>query len=457
MRRFACRWLAVSSLVLLAPLGQAETRPQYGGTLRVMLRAAPSSLDPGDTSQPDSLARRTITSLLFDTLVTADPNGTVNGALAEAWEAVRGGQRMQFRLRAGVKFQDGTPLTPEIAASSLRRAHASWNIVAAGDSIFIESGTPEAELLEELALPRSAIVRRDSEDRLSGTGPFQVVDWQSGKELTLAAEDTSWHGRPFIDQININLSMSFRDQMTALELGRADVVEIAPEEINRIPQERFRVSHSAPIRLEALLFTRDTASDQETALRQALRFSVERASMHSVILQGAGQSTAALLPTWMSGYGFVFPAEADLARARQLRNTVQSVPAWTLGYDGSDSLARLLAERIALNARDAGLTLRPSSSPGTDLRLAQFPLSSLDPWVSLTNLVNELGMMAPPTKGHSIEDLYAAEQALLASGRIIPLFHLPASYASGQELRGWAVRGDGSLDLASAWLKSGQP
>lgn len=457
MRRFACRWLAINSLLLAALLGQAETRPQYGGTLRVLLRESPSSLDPSDTSQPDSLARRTITWLLFDTLVTADPNGTVNGALAEAWEVVGGGQRMQFRLRTGVKFQDGTPLTPEIAASSLRRVHSSWNIVAAGDSVFIESGTPETEVLQELALPRSAIVRRDSEDRLSGTGPFQVVDWQSGKALTLAAQDASWRGRPFVDEININLSISFREQRTALELGRADIVEVAPEEINRVPQERFRVAHSAPIRLEALLFTRDASSDQETALRQVLRFSVERASMHSVILQGAGQSTAALLPMWMSGYGFVFPVEADLAKARQLRNTVQSVPAWTLGYDGSDSLARFLAERIALNARDAGLTLRPSSSPSADLRLAQIPLSSLDPWVSLNHLVNELGMMAPPMKGHSIEDLYAAEQALLVSGRIIPLFHLPASYASGRDLRGWAVRGDGSLDLAGAWLKGGQP
>ena len=457
MRPFVWQWLAISSLLLGGLAASAETRPQYGGTLRVMTGATLSSLDPGDTTQPDSFARRTVLSLLFDTLVTTDQSGRPVGSLAQAWQAARGNQRLQIRLRAGVRFQDGTPLSGAIVASTLRRVNPSWDIVADGDSIVIGSGSSEGELLQELALPRNAVAKRDSEDKLSGTGPFRLVDWQVGKKLTLAADDNCWRGRPFLDGIDIDLDVNFRDQMTALELNRSDLIEVAPEQINHISPERFHLAHSAPIELLALMFTLDASSVEEKILRQALRSSVERTSMHSVLLQGAGQATAALLPTWSSGYGFVFPAEADLAKARQLRNSVKSVPTWTVEYDSHNPLARLLAERIALNARDAGLSVHPTTSGAAGLRLVQIPLVSSDPWVSWDKLLTQLALPASESKGHSIEDLYAEEQGVLATNRIIPLFHLPASYASESGLRGWTVRTDGSLDLAKAWLRAPQP
>jgi MarR-like DNA-binding transcriptional regulator SgrR of sgrS sRNA len=54
----------------------------------------------------------------------------------------------------------------------------------------------------------------------------------------------------------------------------------------------------------------------------------------------------------------------------------------------------------------------------------------------------------------SVEDMYAAEVALLATQRVIPLFHLPVSYASSAMLKGWTLRPDGSLSLADAWLEN---
>lgn len=457
MRRFGWPWLAISSVLLGALFAGAETRPQYGGTLHLMMRGAPSSFDPGDMTLADSFVRRTVASLLFDTLVSTDQNGRVTPALALSWQASRGNQRVQFRLRPGIKFQDATPLTPEIAASSLRRANPTWNVFSEGDSVAIEGGSSEAELLQKLTLPRNSIVKRESEDKLSGTGPFQVVEWQPGKRLTLAAQDNYWRSRPFVDEIEISLGASFRDQMTALELGKADIIEVAPEQINHISQDRFRLARSPAISLMALVFARDAANDEEKTLRRVLELSVERSSMHSVLLQGTGQATAALLPTWMTGYGFVFPAEADIPKARRLRDSVQTPPVWTLSYDSSDPLSRLMAERIALNGRDAGLSLRPVPSNGADLRLTQIPLAAPDPWISLNELLDQLSMPTPHGKGRSIEDLYSAEQSALATERVIPLFHLPSSYASQTNLKGWIVRGDGSLDLGGAWLKSGQP
>ena len=455
MKRFACHWLVASSL-LLGSLVYGETRPQYGGTLHMAMHVSPTTLDPADDRVPDSFARRTLTAMLFDTLVTWDDAARVRPALAESWQATKGNQRWQFRLRRAVKLHDGSPLTPEVAAASLRAANPAWNVRADGDAIIIDCDGPNPEMLAELALSRNAIVKRDS-DRVSGTGPFRIVDWQPGKKLTLAADEDCWRGRPYLDGIEIELGRGYRDQMTSLESGKTDVAEIAPEQSHHFSQARGRLVTSSPIELLALVFSRDVSTAGEKTLREALALGVERGSMHSVLLQGAGQPAGGLLPTWISGYGFVFPVQADLAKARQLREQVHVVPIWTIGFDGSDSLARLLAERIALNAKDAGLSVVPTSPGAVDLRVARIPLSSSDPWVALERLTTTAGIPPMKAKSSSAEDVYQAEQAALATQRIIPLFHLPAAYASVSRIKNWAVQADGSVQLADAWIESARP
>ena len=451
MRLFVWRWFVVSSVMVAALAASAKTRPQYGGVLHVALRAAPTSLDPADGAQSDSFASRNLTVLMFDTLVATDENGRVQPSLATGWQALPGSQRWQFRVRHEVKFHDGTPLTGESVAASLRTANPSWNVIAEADSVIIDWDSSNPDLLSELALPRNAIAKRTAGNKPNGTGPFHVVDWQPGKKLALGAEENCWRGRPFLDSIEVEMGKSFRDQMTALELGRADLVEVAPEQTHRVSQAGRRLATSSPIELLALVFTRDAVSQDEKLLRQALALSVERVSIRSVLLQGAGQPAASILPNWMSGYAFVFPTDADLPRARQAREQVRSIPTWTIGYDGSDPLARFFVERIALNARDAGLVLQPTPAASADVRLMRIPLKSPNPWIALEDVVDLAGQSIGKKQG-GVEDLYASEVALLATQRVIPLFHLPVSYASTSSLKNWSLRPDGSWTLADAWL-----
>jgi peptide/nickel transport system substrate-binding protein len=454
MKLFEWRCLVISSLLLSA--AAAETRPQYGGTLHIAMRAAPTSLDPVDASQPDSIARRNLTLLMFETLVTLDENGRAKPVLATSWMASSGNQRWQFRLRRGIKFHDGTPLTAEAGAASLRAANPTWNVSADGDSVVIQCDTGDPEMLAELAMPRNAVVKRSSNGQPSGTGPFHLVDWQPGKKLTLAAEESHWHGRPFLDGIEVDMGESYRDQVTGLELGKADLVEVPAEQAHRASLEGRRLASSAPVELLALLFAREAASPEEKMLREALALSVERSSIRSVLLQGAGQPAGGVLPDWISGYGFVFPTDADLPRARHERDQVRKIPTWTLGYDATDPIARVLAERIALNAKDAGLSLQPTSTATADVRVVRVTLTSADPWVALTGIA-ALSGSAGAKGGGSVEDIYSAEQALLATERIIPLFHLPEEYAASAQLKNWSLRPDGSWSLADAWLGSGKP
>jgi ABC-type transport system substrate-binding protein len=453
MRQFDWRSVVVSSVLLGALVANAETRPQYGGTLHVTMRAALMTLDPAefDPAWPESVGRHAVSRLMFDTLVTLDQNLRIQPGLAMAWQAEAGNEHWQLRIRPGVKFHDGTALSAEVAAASLRAANPGWTVNAEGDSVAIVRDSPDLELLAELALPRNAIVKRNPNKAVSGTGPFHVVDWQPGKKLVLAAEESSWCGRPFVDAIEIEMGKSFHEQMTAMESGKADLVEVAPEQAHHVSQERHRIANSKPMELIVLLFTREATTSAEKLLREALARSVERGSIHSVLLQGAGQPAASLLPNWMSGYGFVFPSDADLTRARQAREQVRSVPSWTVGYDGNDSMARLLAERIALNAKDAGLSLQPTTAANTDVKLTRIALASPDPWVALAELAALMGS-APGKAGGTVEDLYASERVLLTTQRMIPLFHLPVTYAGSVNLNDWGLRPDGSWNLVDAWL-----
>ncbi|HET7892827.1 MAG TPA: ABC transporter substrate-binding protein [Candidatus Sulfotelmatobacter sp.] len=443
------RWF-VSSLMLIAAAATAETRPQYGGVLHVAMRGAPTSLDPADNAQPDSFGRRSLTRLMFDTLVTTDGNGRIQPWLATGWQSASGGQRWQFRIRPGVKFHDGTTLTAEIAAASLRDANPGWNVVADAESLSIALEKPDPDLPEELALSRNAIALRSSSSQPGGTGAFHLVEWQPGKRLSLAAEENCWRGRPFLDAIEIEMGKSVRDQLTALELGKADVVEVAPEQVRRFSQDKRRLVSSNSVELLALVFTRDASSPEEKLLRQALALSVDRASIRSVLLQGAGQAAGGILPNWMSGYEFVFSTDPDLARARQARQQAGRVPNWTLGYDGNDPLARLLAERVTLNAKDAGLVLQPAAGVAGDLRLMRIPLEAPDAWIALAGVAPLAGLPAVEHRA-SEEDLYGAETALLGTQRVIPLFHLPASYVGAAGLENWVLQTDGSWTVADAW------
>jgi peptide/nickel transport system substrate-binding protein len=449
MRRIASLLLAVSSLLLVVR-SNAATRPRYGGTLRVAMRAAPTSLDPANLAAPDWFGSRDVSRLLFDTLITLDNNGRPQPSLATSWQSEPSNQRWQFSLRHGVTFQDGTALTGDGVAASLRAANPTWKVFSTGENVIIEREAAAPDLPAELALPRNSIVRRDG-GKISGTGPFTITQWDPGKKLILTAREDHWGGRAFVDSIEIEMGKNFRDQSISLDLGKVQLVEVAPEQLRRPSSENNRVEHSEPVELMALVFSRDRQSADDGRLREALSLSIDRASINNVVLQGGGEPSAALLPNWMTGYSFIFPAAVDLARARQNLTGVRQTTPWTLGYDGTDPAARVIAERIALNGHDAGLSLQPTAGTA-DLRLVRVPLISLDAHVALTELAKTIGIPVARTTG--TDDLYATESFFLQSQRAIPLLHLRAASAIQSTVKNWHEARDGSWDLADIWLSS---
>ena len=450
--------ISLSLCAALCPAAGAATRPRYGGTLRLAIREHPVSLDPADPAQfvPPGLAR-----LLFDTLITVDDEGIPQPALASAWQADPGNQRWQFSIRRGVTFPDGTAVNADAAAASLRAASPRWKVFAAREAVVIECESPTPDLPALLALPRYAIAKR-SGGKIMGSGPFANDGWDPGKKLSLTARDDYWGGRAFVNAIDIEMGKSFREQMIALDLGKADVIEIAPEQVRRAVSEGRRILTSAPSEGMALVFSREAPSVDDNKLREALSLSIDRETMTNVLLQGGGEPAGSILPNWLSGYAFLFPTAVDLPRARALRSEAGAAPTWILGYDGSDPLSRVIAERIALNARDAGLTIQlldvPAEKPATaDVRLVRSPLRSLDARVALSETAAGMGLVPGQFEGDSTASLYAAENALVQSRRVIPLLHLGTGVALSPHVMGWQDNPGGNWSLPNLWLEAGQP
>src|ERR1700687_2900638 len=457
-----CAALMTLTSIIALTNPSAETRPHYGGTLRVMMQSAPNTLDlPANATPADYWDTARTLSLIGDTLGKLDALGRPQPALAVAWQSDPSARHWQFTLRRGVKFHDGSAASPAAIAQILGALHPNWNVRASADLVSIDSETAMPSLLAELALPRNLMLKRSANandgNRLPiGTGPFLVAEWLPGKRLKLAANEESWAGRPFVDAIEIEFGKSLRDQAIALELDKTDVIETAPQAANGSQRRGASSSSSLPVELLALVFSANSKA-QDPRLREALALAIERKPIQSVLLKGAGEPAAGILPNWMTGYSAVFSSQANPQRARTLLAGSRQ-PALNLSYDPRDPQAQLIAERIALNAREVGITVQVSLSGAEDIRLVRAVLPSPDPATSLGEAARQLGLPQPAfpaTRGnslddHSLADLYQAERSLLDGYAVIPLFNLPVASAGSARVRGWEP------DRLGEWSEAGQ-
>lgn len=445
--------LLASSVFWLAVTVAVAQRPHYGGTLRISLKEVPQALDPATLAASGSA---NLSPLIFETLTRLDDRGRPQPLLATSWQSEPGNQRWRISLRSGVSFHDGLPLDAASIVASLRANNPEWKVVSIAEMVMIETSSPEPLLPLELALTRNAIVHRNA-DTLSGTGPFSIGDWVPGKHLTLQANPQYWNGPPFVDSIEFTFGVNDREQLLALDLGKADVIEIAPEMIRRARAEGRTVSTSEPAELMALEFSANAQSQDDVHLRNAFVAALDKDSLGDVVLQGGGAPAAGLLPDWLSGYEFALPQDSEPEFIRRERDQIHHAVNWTLSCDSSDPIARVVAERILLNARDAGIVLQLVTSDTADIKLIRFPLASSDPDLALSDLAKTSQLTPPKLATGSIQELYATEKNLLQSHRVIPLLHLRSALAVGGKVRDLSITPDGRWEFDNVWLAPEKP
>jgi ABC-type transport system substrate-binding protein len=221
-----------------------------------------------------------------------------------------------------------------------------------------------------------------------------------------------------------------------------------------------RAASSDPVELIALQFDVSRPTVQDARLRQAISLSVDRASIADVILQRQGVTAGGLLPNWISGYAHLFSTATDLPRARELLaatgREVSRPALLALVYDSGDMEARAIAERVAVNLREAGIVTQISAQAGSaknlaaDMRLVRYRLTAPDTEVALADALNAFG--EPPAIMETLEQTYAAERAPIDAFRVIPLVHVTETYGLSPRVRDWMPPRWGGWRLEDVWL-----
>ena len=483
----------------------ASERPRYGGTLRVELRSASVTLDPRKwkPGSLESAASEKLATLLFERLISLDAYGQFQPALAVRWSDDGGlYRRWQFTLRTGVKFSDGTPLTSsEVVAALQPLLPSSLQASASGSTVVIQSSIAAPDLLERLASGPYFVYREKADGTLVGTGPFLASEDAetvpgaknttgvgvgsateqvshtagAGTRLHFRANPDAWSGRPFVDAIDFSLGVPALKAMFDLQSGKADIVELSPDLVRRAEQANLRVWASDPVILYALRFNDAQAAASDARLREALSLALDRGTMANVLLQKQAQPAAALLPQWLSGYAFLFSVETNLERAKEIRgelpaNEAAAAEPLRLHVDAPGDLAKLLGERVAVNARQAAILVQTVSrsaahtTPGANdppmgVHLVTWHYSELAPRAELDSILATYNLLEKQDAGAGAasssadpEQLYARERRVLEDRRILPLVVQPECAGLGPTVRDWMPARWGEWRLADVWL-----
>jgi hypothetical protein len=192
--------------------------------------------------------------------------------------------------------------------------------------------------------------------------------------------------------------------------------------------------------------------------------------MAGVLLQKQGEPAAALLPQWLSGYAFLFRSEMDLERAKQLRaslpaNVAGGTSPLRLQPQALGDLARLLAERVAVNARQAGLSVQPlgravaregtvRAADSADVHLFAWRYSSTSPGEELREFAKaESAQESKESNPADPDRRYAWERKILEERKLIPLVALPDYAGLAPTVRDWQPSPWGEWRLADVWLE----
>jgi peptide/nickel transport system substrate-binding protein len=172
--------------------------------------------------------------------------------LAIAWRSTPDREIWSFRLRRGIRFQDGTPFNSSAVLSNAER----WRTLPAGRALLPELvaadaprpdivrfilASPVRDLPARLASPRLGIVSPDAlsspagvgaaveDGSRSGTGPFELRESSRGGPVVVASNTEWWGTRldlgPALDQIQFEVVPSSDERIVLLRRGDAQVAD----------------------------------------------------------------------------------------------------------------------------------------------------------------------------------------------------------------------------------------
>ncbi len=285
--------------------------------------------------------------MLYMPLVRLDEDMEYEPYLAEEFTASEDGLSLTFRLREGVRWHDGTPVTaddvvwsvesymdPALAYANLQyfqfvdrvekvdeRTVTFHFSEAHSDALsdFLDWEPMPKHLLEDIPLGemRTTAFNRNP----VGNGPFRFVSWNANQQVVFEANDEFVLGRPHLDRIVFRIIPEQTTELTELLTGRLDLIRAVP------PAEAARVEGSSVARLLTyssrsytfLAWNTRVPQFEDPRVRRALSMAIDRQQIVDALLYGFGQvAVSDVLPFQWQFAEDLEPWPHDSGRAREL-------------------------------------------------------------------------------------------------------------------------------------------
>jgi peptide/nickel transport system substrate-binding protein len=359
-----------------APAAQGFQAQHKGGVLHLMAHAAAGSIDPqvNYTLEYWQLFQASYDGLLAFKKVDGPQSFTVVPDLAQAMPQVtNGGKTYVFKLRPGITFSNGKPVTVDDVVASFERifkvssptAGTFYNGIvgsaaclkkpagcslrdgvigdASAGTVTINLSAPDPEFPYKIAVPHASVVPAGSPAKdagtkpLPGTGAYMISSYDPNRALKLVRnphfKEWSRAAEPqgYPDEIDETFGLTVEAQVTAVENGQGDWVFDPPpsDRLNEMGTKYTKQVHVNPLTaFWYLTLNTHLAPFDNPLARQAVNWAVDRAA--TVRLYGGpnlAQPTCTILPPGLPGHvnfcdytkgGGASWSAPDVDKARQL-------------------------------------------------------------------------------------------------------------------------------------------
>ncbi|MCX7781391.1 MAG: peptide ABC transporter substrate-binding protein [Negativicutes bacterium] len=357
--------ILVAVLAINAGCGQksdkhnpAKEQIQAGGVLVYGSLQEPNTLNP---LLSDLLATAEIGSLIFSGLVVANDKGEWLPDLAQEVPSVQNGGisadglSVAYRLRPGITWHDGTPLTSgDVKFTWEFIMNRKVNVISRdGYDKIAAIETPDAQTvilrfrepyapvltLFPVILPRHALASAGDYNKAGfnrspvGTGPFKFKEWRIAEAIVLEANPNYHRGRPKLDGILYKILPETTILLTQLKAGEVDVVSnIGFAQLDQVKAiDNVRTVITPNMIWEHLDFNLDNELFQDVRVRKAISLAIDRQAIITNTLKNVASPAAGDQPPVSWGYNPTLkPVSRNVEAARELL----AQAGWKPGSDG---------------------------------------------------------------------------------------------------------------------------
>jgi peptide/nickel transport system substrate-binding protein len=453
----------------------------------------------------------------WETLTIGSADGTkVEPWLAESWTQSADKLTWTFKLKQGVKFSDGSPMTSADVKFSLDEASGTtggWEFInSAIDTItapdpatvVIKTKYPWAPLLADLACPSNGILPNKYQGKAKaafytapvGTGAFKWDTWTKGKSLKLAKNPNYWRkdakggALPYLDSVTWQVVPDDNTRNVMIQGNQAQLNETPPfSTLDSFKgQQNASVTLFPSTRTDYILMNEKRPFFADANVRRAVSYAIDREALVKSVLFGHGTAANSLFMPTVPYYDKATPGQQfDLAKAKAALAASKYPNGFSCTYSASsgDSTDAAIAQVLQASLKSLGITMKITNVDPSALHDAQTNLNydiSHSYWTMDIADPDELVQFAvlPAGGGHSFntnysskpaqdlaqqaekefdtakrQDLYNQLQTLLANDAFLPpLFYQPLPYAMTNKVQGFFVKPTGLYDMALVNLKA---